>query len=1288
MTGSGTKACSVYLTDAATTKVVVTLSSDNPAVKVPSSVTIGVGASHTGFTTTVASVSSPQTANIVGNTGGVSRVFVLQLNPAIATLSINPGSIAFGNVAVSTATSQPLTLTSTGTMPVTINAAALTGTGFTMSGAAFPLTLNSGSAVTLNLQFNPTTSGTTTGHLTVTSNSSGSPTSVIGLSGTGMAVVSALSCSSTSITGSTTDACSVSLNAPAPNGGQVVTLSSTNAAVTLPAAVTVAPGAATASFAATVSSVGTAQTATLTANANGSSKAFSLQLNAANATLGISPTALSFGNVAVNTPATQSVTITSTGNAPLTISAVALTGESFTISGTTFPVTLNPSQAATLSVQFNPLASGSAAGQLTISTNSSTGSTSVVGLSGTGIPAVSALSCTSASLTGSGTDLCTVTLNAAAPSEGFSTVLSSSSTAVTLPTTVTVASGASSAVFTATAASVTTAQTATLTAVANGVSKCFALQLNAATPTLGTSTSSLDFGILPVNTPASQPVTLTSTGTAPVTISAASLTGSGFIMSGATFPVTLNPSIALTLNVQFNPTTAGTATGQLTLTSNSSVNPALAVSLTGVGLPLVSALSCTNASITGAGTDACTIILTGPAPAGGQIVTLSTNNSAVTLPATITVVEGATNAAFTATASSVSSSQAATLTATANGVTKCFALQLNVTQSLQIFVDSQKGVDGGAGTILAPLKTIQAAVSKANANNQKSLATTIVVNPGIYREYVSISGISKQTSAALTIQAATPGTAIISASDVLSSWAPESANPSLYSSPWQNQFGTCAVPTGWPTNFAPIALRSEMIFVNGIALTQVMLFSDLKAGTFFVDESASTIHVWPPSGTNMQTAVVESAIRPQTLSVSARSNVTISGLVLRHARSCLNQAGATIGSSSNVLVDSVQALWNNWGGLSVSSSSNVTVQNSIASHNGGVGFLGNRDQTLVFDSNESDYNNWRGAQAAFYEWGMGGTKMFQMRTTTVKNHFSYNNQAEGLWFDTDNQNITIDNATLSGNVTAALQIERNVGPVMLKNSHLCSSGVGVNVLTSKNLTIQNNIFYNNGATNKYQAQIYLAGQSGGIQIADWQTGQVNDLFTTGMVLSGNTFVDGATGQLVFGTYLSGSDWSTFASTLNASNNQWYDPITTSAFKIPNGKLVNLGGWQSAVGTDTNATWAPPATSLAAACAAPAPAYIDFNVVTDNRNYTMAAGKVVVTALVSSFGAGAVTLNATGLPVGVTAAISQPTLVSGVAALTLTATKTATAQTVPVTLWAVGSGRVHSVTFNVQIVPGA
>ncbi len=294
-----------------------------------------------------------------------------------------------------------------------------------------------------------------------------------------------------------------------------------------------------------------------------------------------------------------------------------------------------------------------------------------------------------------------------------------------------------------------------------------------------------------------------------------------------------------------------------------------------------------------------------------------------------------------------------------------------------------------------------------------------------------------------------------------------------------------------------------------------------------------------------------------------------------------------------------------------------------------MGFQGSKDQFALYNFNESDYNNWRGAQAAFYEWGMGGTKFFQMRNTTVQNHFSYNNQAEGLWFDTDNKNILIDNVTLAGNVTAALQIERDEGPITLQNSHLCSSGNGVNILTSEQVKIQNNTFYNNGATNKYQAQIFIAGQPGGKVITDWQTGQSYDLFTTGMILTGNTFVDAVAGQNVFGTYLSGNDWSTFANTLNASNNKWYDPNTSNSFRVVNGKMVSLSGWQTATGTDYTSSWALPATSPAQSCTVPAPSFKDFNVNVDNGTYTMSSGKAVVSVRVNSFGFGAVSLKATG-----------------------------------------------------------
>jgi hypothetical protein len=205
---------------------------------------------------------------------------------------------------------------------------------------------------------------------------------------------------------------------------------------------------------------------------------------------------------------------------------------------------------------------------------------------------LSALSCGSASMTGSGSDNCTVTLSFPAGSSGVSVSLASSNAAVTVPATVTVAANATSAGFTASVSSVTSAQTVTLTASAGSGYRSFALQLNAVgeaptAPTLTISAASLTFGNVTVNTASTQPVTLTSTGTAPVTINSGTLSGTGFTMSGATFPVTLNPGLAVTLEVQFDPTATGAATGQLTIQSNSSTNSTAVISLSGTGESVV-----------------------------------------------------------------------------------------------------------------------------------------------------------------------------------------------------------------------------------------------------------------------------------------------------------------------------------------------------------------------------------------------------------------------------------------------------------------------------------------------------------------------------------------------------------------------------------------------------------------------------------------------------------------------------------------------------------------------------
>lgn len=604
-----------------------------------------------------------------------------------------------------------------------------------------------------------------------------------------------------------------------------------------------------------------------------------------------------------------------------------------------------------------------------------------------------------------------------------------------------------------------------------------------------------------------------------------------------------------------------------------------------------------------------------------------------------------------------------------------------------IYVDSQKGSDvvasvATAGSATAPLQTIQAAINLANTRNQQNIATTIVVNPGVYRESINIG--AAKTTAPLVIQASTTGSSIISGSDVLTGWQAVSGHAGTYWHSWSYNFGVCSIPSGWPSNIPTIARRTEMVFVNGVPLTEVLSESQLRPGTFYVDEATNQILITPASGTNVWSSTIEAAVRPQVFSMSGRSNVTVQGMVFQHANTCINQAAAVISGGSNVTVNHVQALWNNWGGLMLAGITNLYVENSIASHNGGVGFMGVRDVNTTFNYNESDFNNWRGAEGALYNWGMGGTKLMLMHTATVQNHYSYGNQAQGLWFDTDNKNITINNATVAGSAMGALQLEANEGPITVENSHFCTSLAGATVLNTEKLSMKYNDFYNNGGFGQYSAEFYLQGRAGGHGISDWQTGQWYDLFTSGTVLTGNNFEDATSGQHLFGTYLSGGDWWDFASTLSASGNRWYDPTNSYSFLLPSSHLVDLAEWKSAVGTDWSSYWA--SSSAASACGIPGQSYTDFAVTLNAQSYSMSGGYGSIGVKVGNYGYNMVNLSVSGLPANVSASVSNGYLWNGIATINLYASKYAARQTVPITIWGVSGSRVHPVTVNVYISP--
>ena len=527
--------------------------------------------------------------------GSDSKTFSPNASNAVVT---TPSSVDFGDVKIGSGATQTISIKNPGTSAIEISELSSSSTAFTVTSTSLPTTLSAGQTLDVKVRYDAKSTADSSGTLNVTTTSlstrgsrSSSTTKLHGKgSNSGTPSLSSLSCSSSSMSSAGPDNCSVYLNGAAPSTGLAVDLVSSSAAVSVPASVSVPSGATTASFTAAVSAVTTAQTVTLTATQGSTSKTAAIKLSGSSPAVGtpslsLSTTSIAFGSVSVGTAVTKSVTLTSNGSATVSIGADSISGTGFSVSGGTFPVTLNPGQSLVLSVQFDPTASGSIAGQLAISSNAPAATVTLTGTGSTVTPTVAALSCGSTSITGALSDSCTVTLSGSAPSGGLSVALASSSGSVTVPASVSVPATAVSATFAANVAAVTTATSASLTASSGSTSKTLGLQLNAATAALSVNAGSISFGAVVVNHATTQTVSLTSSGTAAVTVNSISVSGNGFSASAVTLPAKLSPGQTLNLTLTFDPTTTGNTSGQLTISSTSSTNSTISIGLSGTGNP-------------------------------------------------------------------------------------------------------------------------------------------------------------------------------------------------------------------------------------------------------------------------------------------------------------------------------------------------------------------------------------------------------------------------------------------------------------------------------------------------------------------------------------------------------------------------------------------------------------------------------------------------------------------------------------------------------------------------------
>ena len=511
-------------------------------------------------------------------------------------LRCSPDQIWSGLVIVGQSTTIPVALSNAGSTPITVSAIVPAGSGFGISGLNLPLTLSPGQSVPFSVSFSPQARGRVDATFGFTIASG--PTLNLNVHGwgatPGLLTVNPPSIGfGTVLTGTATQNVTIKSTLGRVIVNQAV-VSGSGFSISGPSLPVMLGWGQTATFSVTFTPQSSgAVTGSVTILSNGSGAGLTIPLTGTGGgtagSLSVAAPTLNFGSVQVGSSQILSETLTNSGGSPVTISQATATG-AYGASGLGLPTTLATGQSTSFSVKFAPMTGGSASGNLSIISNASNPSLSVL-LSGSGVMP-GALTATVPSLSfGSVQVGSSQTLSETLTNSGGSPVTISQATAtgaynvngLGLPATL--AAGQSTSFSVKFTPSTVGSASGNLSITSNASNPTLSVPLSGSGVTPGALTAtvpSLSFGSVQVGSSQTLSETLTNSGGSPVTISQATATGV-YGVSGLGLPTTLAVGQSTSFSVKFAPTTGGSASGNLSITSNAS-NPTLSVPLSGSGV--------------------------------------------------------------------------------------------------------------------------------------------------------------------------------------------------------------------------------------------------------------------------------------------------------------------------------------------------------------------------------------------------------------------------------------------------------------------------------------------------------------------------------------------------------------------------------------------------------------------------------------------------------------------------------------------------------------------------------
>ena len=368
----------------------------------------------------------------------------------------------------------------------------------------------------------------------------------------------------------------------------------------------------------------------------------------------------------------------------------------------------------------------------------------------------------------------TVKLSLAAPAGGVVVMLDSNSAAVTVPVSVTVPAGALTATFPVTANTVSTDTKAVITASVGGQEVHGTVYVLVPFPkTLTVAPTTIIGGDAAVAT-----VTLASSaGVGGQVVNLASSNANVVVPSTVTVPA---GALSATFPVQ-------------TSIVNRDIGVAISADADGTGITTTvlvkrvapKSITFAPASVVGGNSSVATLTVTKPAPAGGIVVDLRSVSSNVSVPATVTIPEGATTATFPVTTIPVKKSESAMIQAYAAGVKVSANITVTATSVVSVTLNPAIVVGGlnSTGTITlngnAPIggTTVQLYCTNAAAGvpssvvvpgGSKTVTFPITTVPVASNTTATIAAkyLGTIKSAALTVAAPTVNTLTLSPSSL------------------------------------------------------------------------------------------------------------------------------------------------------------------------------------------------------------------------------------------------------------------------------------------------------------------------------------------------------------------------------------------------------------------------------------------------------------------------------------------------------------------------------------------